>query len=500
MSIRKKQLFWSFLFLALIAGTLVFVGKASAESLGFSIEEKRSNEPPGLTVEVRDEYTQEVVSDAIITVSNQIGGSSFIARDRTSDLGKVSFPISKQDYKSITVEKKGYTSLSLVGAKANRVTVFLKVVRESADDVIANGTLEGWKSDLRGDNSVYAGLVFKSMNISDLMYFDPDSFVSPLRDEIDFLGPRKIPSNLVLPEQYVYLPFGGIGLNKPDYRLPVRPNYKTRLTGVHGEIAVADILSAIGSGGRVSIDLLNKLKFNKVGITDWILPESNFQKDVTANISLRIKHEVRVNKPPFTADVLVASATDLNGDREVIIPTDIKTAINSDYPSTIRTVRLSAPTEQFGHSQGIFSLAFSKKNWKISAIISNQAGRRVRPGEFLNVPTLGRISSLPETVPLAAPETGVGTLIFNKTISDEIVTFSAQKSQPVWVVHVLPAAGTVDVPTSLVSQEDDIEGYTLIHLDFGGQFDEQRIDGRQIMIELSRFARATAKVSAMIKK
>ena len=69
------------------------------------------------------------------------------------------------------------------------------------------------------------------------------------------------------------------------------------------------------------------------------------------------RHQVTVDAPPFPADVMVAAATDLSGDRQTLIPTDIKTAMSADHPGQIQTVSLSAPSQNLGQSRGVISFA-----------------------------------------------------------------------------------------------------------------------------------------------
>ena len=191
-------------------------------------------------------------------------------------------------------------------------------------------------------------------------------------------------------------------------------------------------------------------------------------------------------KPDFESSILVLAANDLVGDRSILIPTDIKVALNAENSSTVQTVSLAQPAADYGKARLTLSLAYGNHGKMISGAIASSGTSSltpiVRTGEFMHVDALDDSQGLPATISLQAPQRGVKVAVFES------------EGSAVWKVYTLPAAGTFSLQTSGLSASAAITKYALIDLDFGPTFIETSIDGNTLMMSLERFARSSAKM------
>lgn len=489
---RKTQLLLGFTLLGAAAGALLVAGRAQADTLGFSLAATpAAGAGPGdVAVLVLDDETGLPLADAELTAQATLGADTASTATTGPDgslliKGALSAPV------TWTVTRAGYASVALVGAQSPQVTFHLKALPK-AEPVIASGIMPTWAGGGGGEN-VTAGLVFKSMSAFDLLQFNADSFVSPLKDSIDILGRREIPSNLVLPEQDVFFLFASFTLNKPTYRLPLPRGKESRIAGVQGSIATRDIVSLAQSGGKLSLELLNKLKFSRAGVTGPLRPEANFNANVNASYALRAAHRVSVSPPPFKSDVIVVAATDLNGDRNVLLPTDIKLALAAGASGAAKPLSVNAPDNvagaPVGKSKNVLAVALGEKGRRLSGIVADNAGQTVQTGEFLRIDELSDAPALPEKIALRPTANGVSALVFDSAG----VAFRT--------VYLLPAAGQATLPVSSLpgAERGRATAYSTLSLEFGAGFDGRSVDGKSVMMGLKRFGRAMAKIGAQPK-
>jgi hypothetical protein len=468
--------------LSVLALACLIGGIAQAETIGFSLSVSHS--PGGqINVVVKDDATLAPIPDATVSVSSSLakleeGRFNFALTPKSGSV-RLHRDTGEQ---VVTVSKSGYATISILGVQSDQVTVFLKS-NAPVPQVVASGILKGWVSP-SGYSSAFGGVVVRTLSALDLLSFDFKSLISPLKDTIDVFGKRQIPSNIVLPQQDVFLPIGSITLNKPTYRLPVQQARPVRLVGVHAEVRVSDVISAFQPGGKYSVDLLNKLKFTRVGIGPQVTPQSDFQQDINASYALSPTYEVTVTPPPFNAHVFVGALTELDSERLSLLPTDFKTAINGDRPGDVRTMTLVSP--RVGRTD-VVSIAVGDKGARVSGILTAEPSSVVRPGQFMDVPAIQAFRQLPDSIAFQSVSQGIGVATF---LSKDA---STQHSSVAWVVNVLPTAGTVSIPTHLIPSGTTISSYSLSQFEFAPSFDPRQIDGRSIMKSLQRFSRASAK-------
>lgn len=490
-TIRKVRLVWAFAVLAAIAGVLFLSGGAQADSLGFSLNSKplEGTNPEDLSVLVLDDETGKALSDATVSVGDSLlDGSATSFREITGATGAVLIRGAlARGPRAMTVARNGYASLSLLGLQSAQVTIQLKSLpspQDSADPtVLAMGEMADWPN-VPGGNTLTAGIVFKSLSAFDLLSFSADSFISPLKDSIDVMGKREIPSNFVLPTQDLTVFFMPVRLSKPHYRLPVARGKPVRLAGIQGSIPVSDLLGAVQGGtGKMPMTLLNRLTFTQAGVAPVTTPANDFSTTVDANLKLKPQHQVTPVAAPFAADILVAAATDLDGTRTTLLPTDVKLAADMATPSQIKTVKLSAPDPKGRSIRNVLTIALTNKGHRVSGIVTASAGARVSPGTFLDAVSIADVLTVPNTVTLSPLSGGVSA-----------VMYEGEGDSMIWTVYALPGASVSAVPAKGLPPSAKITSYSVAGFDFGPGFDHRNVDGTHIMTQLQRFTRSSATV------
>jgi hypothetical protein len=206
-------------------------------------------------------------------------------------------------------------------------------------------------------------------------------------------------------------------------------------------------------------------------------------------MELAQRHTVSPVAAPFAADILVVPLSDLDSDRQTLIPTDIKTAATINNPSQVKTVNVRSTKQPIGQEQHVLTVALADKGARVSGIVSARAGKNVKPGPFLNTPNLGRIASLPPTITIPAAAQGISALILQAQNPR-----GGERIAPVWTVYTLPAAGDIELNTSEIAQRFQVKRYSLVQMEYGAAFNPALVDGHKVMLILERFAASTAKL------
>lgn len=418
------------------------------ESVGFSFLPGAARDLRGVDVAVVDEFTGTTLGDARIEVT----GSGA---------------------RTVTVTRPGYTALTVYGVKAGQMKVFLKPVPALATDAIANGKLTNGLPGLSGH--VDGGLILRSLGISDLLTLNMDSLLSPLKDTIQLLGPRQIPSNLVFPDQRVGLV---IRLNKPIYRLPVSTARRVRLLGVQAAIHATSLLEMPSRPDPVFF--ANLLKLRKIGWTSELSPTGNFTQDISLTTELRPRFNVNVGLPPFAANLFALSLTDLANDRQSLVVSDVKAVRQGTYElNRSARIPLMAPASiPSGAGQHVITAAVSEKGERISAVLSLAPSADLTAAPFLDAPLLSS-QRLPATMKVQAGANGFTIL--------SLMEKFANGGYDAHHVVVLPAAGEVEVPLTELASGRNVVQLGLAQLEFSAPISETEMDGVDVMKSLSRF-------------
>ncbi len=463
---------------------MIFVGRANAATLGFSISPSAQSNG-NVTVRVLDELTSAPIADAKISITDSASNTLEHVTDAT---GTFEFAGLTAGLKSVTVTRTDYAAVSVLGFQSNEATLFLSALPTGDKQAILSGSSTGWES-IADSSLVYAGVVIRSLSAFDLVNFDMNSLISPLTDTIDVFGSHEVPSNLLAPSQKIYAGFFPITLSKTSYRLPLQADRETHLIHLQGNVPVDDVMSIIQGGGSPGIEIMNKLSMSRVGVSAAFTPKSDQTKNVQTTIALVPKYTVTASAPPFAADVMTAGFTDMEGDRLVLVPTDAKLAVKADQSASVPAVTLSGPSQSFGANQNILTIARNSSDGRLTGIVTEKPGSKVSPGAYLKIDKLAE-QTLPKSVTVEAPKNGLGGVIFQASDKNRSATPYA-----VWTVYTLPSAGKAIFDTAGLSKlkSGKLDGMTSIQFEFSA-LDEAQIDGSTVMQKIKRFARASGKL------
>lgn len=433
--------------------------EAKAESIGFSVGDHPSGQ---LKLIVVDDLNGLPISDAQVSVS-------------------------EGPLKTITVQKKGYASTTILGLSNSKVTVFLKPLpdQNSPDrTVIASGSVNRWTLDQDLlSKPVQLGLVFRSLPISELLHFNLDHVISPLKDTVDIWGKRKIPSNVVMPDQSIPIMGGVVRLNKSDYRFPTPEGETTRMVLSQGYIQSSDLISLAGQDGKVSADLLNKFHFTHLGITDSFIPTHDFKLNLESSFALTSGFTVKVKQPPFISDVLTTSVADLQGDWQSLIPTDIKAPWTVQNFRGSGSVILLKAENLTTKRYEIFTLALSEDLRRFSGIITEATSSNVEQGEFIPAEAIPERHQLPDEIPLQGQAGEINEVVF-ESLDQE----NPKKTYPIAYIFILPKAGLTKIFPREIPLDRKVSQYKTVRLEFKNPFDEKHFDGQTLLHQLKRFS------------
>ncbi|MBI3541708.1 MAG: hypothetical protein HY075_00315 [Deltaproteobacteria bacterium] len=234
---------------------------------------------------------------------------------------------------SVTAYVEGHAAVSFVANVAHNVSLELPINPPDQFSVMS-GKLTGFK-DSDDESKAQLGLVAKALEMTDLVDLDTSSFISPMKDSIDVLGKRDIPSNIVLPDQTFPVYFIPIHVDKPVYRLPVLSGSSSRYFGVSGLVNVQDAINAIRQG--TAWDIINLLEINKVGVTKPV-PVSSPPRDISLNVAQDTAISQKLTLHPGrnttggdTRRLAVAAWEPIAG---TFVPTDVKLVQSDDVQLT----------------------------------------------------------------------------------------------------------------------------------------------------------------------
>ena len=460
---------------------------ARLSHLGFSLQNRAEPSPlpfSDVHLKVVDELTGSAISGASVTLSDGLRAGMQTPPESTKEDGTLTSPGALLSKSSLTVSKEGYCTLTLLGLKSNEVTVFLKALQPPADSpekdrILSSGEMLGWSAVPKDE--IQAGIIFKSLSVWDLLQFETESFISPLKDQIDVLGPREIPSNLILPEQRIPLLFGTLYLNKPIYRLPVQRNREFRLTGIQASIPSSELVSLF-QGGKPTVELINRLRFRKLGITPALTSDRDLKVDLQTPYILKPGIKANANRPPFPSDVFVVSATDLEGDHSLFIPNDVKLALKSDETTLPKTVSLGFADFAGPSLRNVIGFAVASKGRRLTGILQGYTGGTAHLSGFLNVEEPQNLNSMPDEFQLSSSPQSIQALYFES------------RNEPHWKVYSLPGTPDSPIPTQMLAPKTQVETINRFQLELGPHFEGTQIDGATALRELKRFTRSSTRL------
>jgi hypothetical protein len=473
--------------LAAVAGLGLAADPAHAGNLGFSWQVGAGGR---VAVEVLDRNQGQPVSQAQVSVSEGLDGSASSWREVAEGATTQFVLPNRSGPFAIRVRADGYSTFALVGVPpaGGSLKVYLSR-RQNPADAILSGRLGGW-APRSGSDRIQAGLVLKALSVFDLVQFQFDQIISPLRDTVDIMGNRQIPSNVVLPDQRVSIPLGTLRLNKPDYRLPVESSRPVSLAAVQGEMRSGEVINLFMGGGKFDFGALNILKFTKAGIIDVADPRDGARENIDASFTVSPRHTVTPRAAPFPSDIVVAAAVDTLGDRKRLLPTDLKTAGKAGEQA--RPVRLAGIGPELPGPRVVAGLAIGEEGKRLSGVAHIGVSDQVQLAEFRPVTRHEDFGTAPQKVGFAGLTSGLTSLVFQKRLPPDSEK-KARVGEVLATVYALPTAQQGGISLSeLGLSVSEVGRYAYHEFELEAGFDPSRIDEQSALDGIRRFTRSAA--------
>lgn len=307
----------------------------------------------GAQITVLSEAGQPVIgADVLIGPSE---GVPFVDNKLKTDLnGQAAIPTEWVSTQPVTVLAGGYRMATFLNVEPLDVT--FQIHREDSKNIMqVSGETTNY-DNLRKDGKVDFTLVYPALRKHQLSQIDVSSMISPEVDILSVMGESMaVPSNLSLPEQkenYV-LP---ITLSKPVYRIGFKQTGDYRMTGLHGQFPIRQVVGDIRDG-KAFYEVINYFRIVGGGQRDVVVNQSLTGQDVPIN-QLTVDKKMTVRGPALGADIVMFSMA-LAGSNNMYYPTDIKrisagqnmelvVPSRSDETSFISMIMTKADADQIG--------------------------------------------------------------------------------------------------------------------------------------------------------
>lgn len=379
------------------------------------------------------------------------------------------------DQRWVRVRKEGYGELIIGQVPPGRLTVYVKPTGVLGNSEVVEGEPSGYLPFRRGD--VEAGLVIRALGVSDLVALNVQSLISPLKDSVNILGARQLPSNLAFPSQRVNFL---VSINKPTFRMPMSAVRQSRLSVVHasgGLMTLAGLPSDPGAH-----DYVNLLTPRKVGWSAPFLPNSRSRVSPAMSVELPQTQTLTVAGYPFEGHYYGMNLIDLESNRQSMVATDVKAVpISSDAQTTIQ---LKTPaTAPAGSTLVPIAAAISNGGNRISAAIATLGSSQ--PVQFLSPPDLAP-GPLPASYAVA-PADHAYTVLTAHEASQPVGNRSVQ-------VVVFPSSNGAIVPLADLSRGIQAVRWTLSQLEFDSAHRMDQVSAETLPQLLKRFTFSLAEV------
>lgn len=462
-SIHTKRYFYflsSLFFLFVLGLNATF---SWSRSIGFNFK-TASTAGTGLSVFVFDDVTQKEILNSVVDITPTTNG-----------------------LRSVHVSAVGYSDTTVIGLPTDgALEVFLVPHFEITPTPVLKGSLTNWTYPKKSKNMI-AGVVFKTLSGFDLLNVDMNSFISPKKEQIDVFGKRDIPSNIILPEQTLQVFLMSVKLNKPEYQLQLKSVYPTSLTAMQLKVPGSELTKMASGSGDIGAELLNKSTIENVGFSKEFLPVSNQTLSFSAPEKLAPRFKVKLTKPAFAEELLVTSFVDMQGFREILIPSDIKGIEGKG--GTVEEFNLSSPVSTIGHSREMMAIALSENGQKTSGVILQPQPLAIMSSLFLPIRTIPSTQpTVPDRFLMEAISDGMSVLTLEGIRSGG----ASPDKELLARIFVLPSVGKHEVELPQMSHK--ILSYSIVDMDFGNKFQADHFDGIGMMKEMQRFSRVSVNI------
>lgn len=313
----------------------------------------------GLTIatpSVQADSTQlSVISESgqpIIGADVLIGpkeGTPFINNRLKTDLnGKVDIPPEWITNQPVTISAGGYLAATYLNV-APTDEIFQMHREDAKVSYEVKGQTTNYDS-LRKDGKIDFSLVYPALHESQLIQFDVGSVINPDVDILSvFTDNVPVPSNISIPKQkenYI-LP---ITLDKPIYRMSFKQTGNYRMTALHGQFPLKQVVGDIRDG-KAFYDVINYFRILGGGQRDLVVNSSIEEQDIPVD-QMNFDKKILVRGPPQINPEHIMFSIALARSGGLYYTTDIK-KINPDD-----STELTAPSQVDGTS--IISILMNK--------------------------------------------------------------------------------------------------------------------------------------------
>jgi hypothetical protein len=294
------------------------ISQAAISTLTFALLAFGAIHAQATQITILTENGQPVIGADILVGPAE--GTPFLNNKLKTDLnGQATIPPEWVDHQPVTVLAGGYRAATFLAVEP--VATTLQVHREdSRTKIEVRGETTSY-DNLRKDGKVDFALVYPALRQHQLAQFDVSSMISPEVDMLEVVTESiAVPSNLALPEQkenYV-LP---ITLSKPVYRIGFKQTGDYRITALHGQFPLRQVVGDIRDG-KAFYSVLNHFKIVGGGQRDVAVNNSMNGQNIPVN-QLVVDKKLTVRGPAMNNELIMFSMA-LANSSGYYYPTDIK--------------------------------------------------------------------------------------------------------------------------------------------------------------------------------
>lgn len=282
-------------------------------------------------------------------------GTPFANNRLKTDLnGQVNIPVEWSTNQPVTVSAGGHlTATYLDVAPVN------EIFKLHFEDANISYEVKGQTTDydnLRKDGKVNFSLVYPALQESQLIQFEVGSVINPDVDILPIVTEKvPVPSNLSIPKQkedYI-LP---ITLNKPVYRMSFKQTGNYRMTALHGQFPLKQVVGDIRDG-KAFYDVINYFRILGGGQRDVVVNSSIDDQDIPVN-QMNFDKKIIARGPQLSTEHIMFSLALARSDG-LYYTTDIKKINAGD------NTELLTPSQVDGNS--IISILMNKDDLKLNS-------------------------------------------------------------------------------------------------------------------------------------
>ncbi len=280
------------------------------------------------------ENGQPVVGADILIGSAE--GSPFAGNRLKTDLnGQVTIPAEWQTQLPITITAGGFLTATFLSVPP--VDNIFQIHREDAKMAYeVKGDTTGY-TNLERDGKVDFSIVLPALRQRQLAQFDMSNVISPEVDVLTIITQEvPVPSNLALPRQrenYV-LP---VTLDKPLYRMSFKQSGDYRMTGLHGQFPIRQVVGDIRDG-KAFYEVINYFRMIGGGQRDVVVNNSLAGQDIPIN-QMNFDKKMVARGPADQGDMVMFSIA-LANSGGLFYPTDVKRILPNENVELLSSSRV----------------------------------------------------------------------------------------------------------------------------------------------------------------